>query len=976
MTDTNDPAQQASPSSDVSHAFDLLARGVQRQLWRMGWKELRPIQVQAIRAITQSDADVVIAAETASGKTEAAFLPIISSISGQPPSSVRALYVGPLRALINDQFQRIEDLCQYVDIPTHRWHGDVRAGAKSSLLTDPAGVLLITPESIESLFVNRSSYLSRLFEGLRFVVIDELHSFLDSERGMHLQSLLCRLRRVVNVANGSPRMVGLSATLGDMSAAQRYLNRDRPTTVEVIRDDAGEKELRYRLHAYLSDAPTKPVVAGEASEDSRELDVMRQIAEDLTEHCRGSSNLVFANAKGDIEVYADLCNEIARRDGLPESFLVHHGSLSREIREDAEAGMKDRSRLTAICSSTLEMGIDIGSVRMVGQIGATWSVASLKQRLGRSGRKDDDPRIMRVYIACRDPGPDGSLLDRLHLDLIQAIAATELLLSGWVEPPTPATCDLSTLTQQIISVIAETGGTTASELHARLIRHGAFRDIELSLFKALLQCLGQADIVEQIETDELILGLEGERTRTGRDFYAAFQTPAEFTVTTGQRLIGTLPILVSPCVDDHILLGGRRWKVANVDYDRSEILVEPARGKKRPLFIGGAGAVHSRIREKMRAVLQSGDQYVYLNSTASDLLARARRTADEAGMLSDPVVAIDDRKSLWFTWTGTNVQCTLAALLGAIGVDVIDRGVGLEVALRKSEIRSALAKVVTTKPDPKSVAEHVFPKLRRKFDEYLSDKLLDTAIVQDVLNLDGALRLLRDLVDAIEHRSKEGATNISTRPTGVRAPRIMLGRPMKELRSYLVFDFETTGLDSHRDRIIQVGLCRVTEGVVIDRTGWLVRQDVPIHPEAQRKHGITVETLRKHGTTPGASLSRLLAAMREAPACVGHNVHMFDLRFLRAECRRLGVREPDSSEFIDTAAVFKGWRMGTPYDYRHESHREYAIRVLSARIAGLKYSVEACLEALAIDADRSGMHAASEDAYLTHLIFEALRGRL
>lgn len=199
---------------------------------------------------------------------------------------------------------------------------------------------------------------------------------------------------------------------------------------------------------------------------------------------------------------------------------------------------------------------------------------------------------------------------------------------------------------------------------------------------------------------------------------------------------------------------------------------------------------------------------------------------------------------------------------------------------------------------------------------------------------------------------------------------------MKDLRSYLVFDFETTGLDLDRDRIIQVGLCQVTKGEVVDRAGWLVRQDVPIHPEAQRKHGITVEALRKDGTTAEASLTRLLAAIREAPTSMGHNIHLFDLRFLRAECRRIGAREPDSSAFIDTAALFKGWRMGTLYDHRHESPRDYAVRVLSTRAKGLKYSVEACLTALAIKADKSGMHDASEDAYLTHLIFEALRGRL
>lgn len=976
MTNTNDSVQPSSPTNEVDSAFNLLARGVQRQLWRMGWTELRPIQVHAIREIIQSDVDVVIAAQTASGKTEAAFLPIVSKISDESPSSIRALYVGPLRALINDQFQRVEDLCGYVDVPTHRWHGDVGAAAKSSLLKNPAGVLLITPESIESLFVNRSSYLPRLFGGLRYVVIDELHSFLDSERGVHLQSLLCRLRRVVSATEGSFRMVGLSATLGDTSVAQRYLNRDKPNTVAIIRDDVGEKELRYRIHGYISRTSSDREIAKEKSKDSKEIAVMRQIAEDLVEHCRGYSNLVFANAKGDIEIYADLCNEITRRDALPESFLVHHGSLSREIREDTEAGMKDGHRQTAICSSTLEMGIDIGSVRMVGQIGATWSVASLKQRLGRSGRKDEDPRIMRVYIPCRDPGSDGNLLDRMHLELIQAIATTELLLSEWVEPPTPATCDLSTLTQQIISVIAETGGTTATELYARLIHHGAFHDIELSLFKTLLKCLGQTDIIEQIETGELILGLEGERIRKGRDFYAAFQTPAEFTVTTGQRLIGTLPILLSPSVDDHILLGGQRWKVVCVDYDRSEILVERARGKKRPLFIGGAGVVHDRIREKMRDVLQSDNKYVYLDNTASDLLGSARRTALEAHLLTDPVVAIDERKSFWFTWAGTNTQCTLAAMLGTIGVEVINRRVGLEITLPKSEIYTAATKILSNNSDHECVAEHILPKLRRKYDEYLTEGLLNIAIVRDVLNLDEAVQLCRNLTNSVEHSNEKITMNISTQPASVTVPQHIHRRPLKDVRSYLVFDFETTGLDSHRDRIIQVGLCWVTDGQVVERSAWLVRQDTPIHTEAQRKHGITIEALRKDGITPQASLTRLLVAMREASTCVGHNIHLFDLRFLLAECQRMGEREPDSSAFIDTAALFKGWRLGTPYDSQHETHRDYAMRVLSTRVKGLKYSVETCLDVLTIKADKSGMHDASEDAYLTHLIFEALRGRL
>src|SRR3989304_1916356 len=186
--ESKQPETSDSAAGAVTEAVSLLAPGVQRQLWRMGWTQLRGIQVDAIRTVTQTDRHCIIAAETASGKTEAAFLPILSKICNEPTGSVRAMYVGPLRALINDQFRRVEDLCGYLEIPVFRWHSDVEVSSKKKLLRLPGGVLLITPESLESLFVNRSSQLPALLGGLRFVVIDELHAFLGSERGLHLQS--------------------------------------------------------------------------------------------------------------------------------------------------------------------------------------------------------------------------------------------------------------------------------------------------------------------------------------------------------------------------------------------------------------------------------------------------------------------------------------------------------------------------------------------------------------------------------------------------------------------------------------------------------------------------------------------------------------------------------------------------------------------------------------------------------------------
>ena len=203
-------------------AFYLLHPAIQRQLWDMKWTHLRPLQVEAIRAILSGRDHLILSAATASGKTEAAFLPVISKIADEPKGCIQALYVGPLKALINDQFGRIRDLCGHVEVPVHHWHGDVSATDKKRLIEHPGGVLLITPESLESLFVNRAPYLQKLFGRLKFVVIDELHSFLGNERGLHLRSLLCRLR-LVQQAGEIFRLIGLSATIGDLSVAQRYI---------------------------------------------------------------------------------------------------------------------------------------------------------------------------------------------------------------------------------------------------------------------------------------------------------------------------------------------------------------------------------------------------------------------------------------------------------------------------------------------------------------------------------------------------------------------------------------------------------------------------------------------------------------------------------------------------------------------------------------------------------------------------------
>ncbi|MDP2322837.1 MAG: helicase-related protein [Gammaproteobacteria bacterium] len=423
---------------------------------------------------------------------------------------------------------------------------------------------------------------------------------------MHLASLLVRLGRYVATDQPRTRRIGLSATVGDVAVAQRYLSPDEPGRVTVIADSGESKEVQFRIHGYLR-PQEKPESAGEKgsdksaqdAKDEAALKVMGTIAADLVEHCRTHSNLVFANAKGDIEIYADLANEVCRGEGLPETFIVHHGSLAKEVREDTETTMKSGRAMTTVCSSTLEMGVDIGSVRLVGQIGAPWSVASFKQRLGRSGRKDGEPRRLRGYVIS-DAAPDPKdPVSAIPIDLLQTVAICELMLKKWVEPPSPARLDVSTLSHQVISTIAELGAVTAAELHTRLCVQGPFRGFTPALFVCVLRELGQVDVVEQGPDGKLILGLDGEFLRKQKDFYAAFASKSEYAIVAGDRTLGTLPIETVPKEGEHIVFAARRWQVVDVDAAKLVLHVVPAKRRQRPKFTGSGGDVHARIRDEM-----------------------------------------------------------------------------------------------------------------------------------------------------------------------------------------------------------------------------------------------------------------------------------------------------------------------------------------------------------------------------------------
>lgn len=730
-------------NSDESQAFFLLDEKIQRWVWDQGWTALRDAQELAIEPILTGETDVIIAAATATGKTEAAFLPICSRLLAKDKQTACVLYISPLKALINDQFSRIEQLCERLDIPVHPWHGDISGSKKGKFIKKPNGILLITPESVESLFVNHGTAIPHLFGKLLYIVVDELHSFIGTERGQQLQSLLHRLefaiKRIV------PR-IGLSATIGDMSLASRFLRPDYSTEVEMIVSTATGQELQLLLKGYIDKSP--PLVPMEEAESGDTDGSFFEIGEALFNTLRGTSNLIFANSRTRTEFFADLLRNKCEEQHLPNEFWPHHGNLSKGLREDAEAAIKDKTRpVSIVCTSTLEMGIDIGAVKSIAQVGVPPSVASMRQRLGRSGRKEGDPAILRIYIQ-EDEIIEGSHpSDCLRTGLVQTIAMVRLLLEKWYEPPPSGGLHLSTLVQQVLALIAQYGGVTPLQAFNILCKTGPFQLISQQMFGKLLRCLGEQRLIMQASDGLLLHGQLGERVVNHYLFYTAFKTPEEFLLVSGDRTLGRLPIDRPVAVDSMIIFGGMRWLVVDVDSRKKIIELKAAEGGKPPNFYGQMGWVHDRVRQEMFTVYTDKCLPVFLDAQAIELLVEARKNFNRFGLAKTRILQ-QDSTSYLFCWMGDRVMDTLAAMLRSKGFNAENEGIAIMVTNTSSdELYDSLCTMRQEgRPDTFYLARSVPNKETEKYDDFLTDELLSMDYAASRFDGEGALNTIVTIV--------------------------------------------------------------------------------------------------------------------------------------------------------------------------------------------------------------------------------------
>lgn len=722
----------------MSSAFDKLSRPVQKWIRSEGWCKLRQVQVDAIYAIMQSKADLIIAASTAGGKTEAAFLPLISQVIDDPAqtSGFDLLYIGPLKALITDQAMRLKDICREVKLPVYPWHGDISSSIKSRALKIPKGILLITPESLEAMLIRRGLEIPRLFGATRTVIIDELHSVLDSERGVQMRSLLTRLE----IALKRPiRRIGLSATLGDMKLASAYLRPDKAEDVKRIEAVGGEAELRLQVKGYLS-----------GDEDRKVPSVTDSVAGHLFSHLRGKDNLVFAGARQSVEIYADRLRHYCEKEHLPQEFYPHHASLSREHRDFVEKRLKNESLpTTVICTSTLELGIDIGDVASIAQVGAPFSVAALRQRLGRSGRREGQPAILRQYVLESRLDSTSNFSDRFRLGLVRSVAMIELLLEGWCEPPRREALHLSTLVHQILSIVAQLGGVQANCLYHLLCREGPFRQVSSEIFLNVLRALGSPEIglIEQSSDGLLLLGAEGERLVEHYSFYAVFKTPEEFRLIAEGKELGTLPIENILIPGMFLIFSGRRWVVQEVHNFEKVILLKPAKVGIIPKFGGDPGVIHDRVIEKMFAVLEGDFKPKYMDTTSLSMLQEARQNFSSLGFWGTPLIKTGDEAYILATRCGTIKTNTLALALSASDFEVMQYDGFLEV--KSGKVQQSLIEVLRmiVGGGDINLFVHTPNLIFEKFHHYLTPELLQQDALSSRLDVASLKTIARQFVN-------------------------------------------------------------------------------------------------------------------------------------------------------------------------------------------------------------------------------------
>ena len=748
--------------TDADLIFERFPDFIREYIYSHAWESLRGVQVAAAHTIFETDNNLLLTSSTASGKTEAAFFPILSELYEDKPSSIGVLYIAPLKSLINDQFERLSELLDMTDTPLTHWHGDVAQSHKKKLLSSPRGILQITPESLESMLINRSNDIPRLFGDLRYIVIDEIHTLTGTDRG---NQIICQLSRIARMIGYHPRRIGLSATIGNPDTAAEWLTADTGRDIDV--PQFTEEKIRWRLgleHFYIDNpeladktlAPNRD--DGNANEKSEARRAMMDAGYEYIYDCvRDKKSIVFSNSREETEYICATLRQIAGKRGEDDSkILIHHGNLSASLREEAEMKMRNDDELAVTCATvTMELGIDIGQLERVVQAQAPNTVSSFLQRLGRSGRRGQPSEMMMVFRE-EEALPNTPLPQLIPWELIRAIAIIQLYIEErFIEPSQRKKLPYSLLFHQTLSVLASSGELTAKRLAERVLSLPPFKNVSPDSYKTLLISMLNNGLIEMTEEKGLIVGLVGERLLKSFKFYAVFKDSEDFTVRQGSEEIGT--ITTPPPVGDRFALAGRVWEVEEIDVQRKLIYVHKVDGKMEISWPGDFGEIHTKILKRMKQVLIEDTDYPYLKENAKKRLELARRTAKNSGMLEHSIVNLGGYTYCMFPWLGTRSFRTLRKYIQKNAREHNISGIEFEgcyYILFKMEnnsdfgfISSLCRDIEEYGIDCHSLVQSGEIPLFEKYDSYVPHDLLREAYAEDKLRADEAEEAIRKILE-------------------------------------------------------------------------------------------------------------------------------------------------------------------------------------------------------------------------------------
>lgn len=762
--------------TEAERIFDKFPDFIREYIYSHSWDSLRAVQIAAAKSIFDTENNLLLTSSTASGKTEAAFFPILSLLYENPSYSIGALYIAPLKSLINDQFERMQDLLDMTGIEVTHWHGDVAASHKKRLLSKPRGILQITPESLEAMLINRSNDIPRIFGDLRFIIIDEIHTLTGTDRG---NQIICQLSRIGKLIGHHPRRIGLSATIGDPSVAASWLCGDSGRDIDVPRFP--EEKIRWRLgleHFYIENPDAEPnkninntpkttsvEVSEEAGKESApEKKATHKYAIDpgyeyIYDCVRDKKSIVFSNSREETEYICATMRQISDIRGDNDArILIHHGNLSASLREEAEMKMRDNEENVTTCATvTMELGIDIGRLQRVVQSGAPNTVSSFLQRLGRSGRRGDPPEMMMVFRE-EEALPNTPLPQLIPWELLRGIAIIQLYIEErFIEPPQRKNLPFSLLFHQTLSILASKGELTAKRLAQFVLSLPPFELVSREDYKELIISMLNNDYIEMTEEGGLIVGLAGEKLLRSFKFYAVFKDSEDFTVRCGSDEIGT--ITTPPPVGDRFALAGRVWEVEELDVQRRLIYVHKVDGKMEISWPGDFGEIHTKILRRMKQILMEDTVYPYLKENAQARIDEARRTARNTGMLENSLVHLGGYSYCLFPWLGTRSFRTLRKFIKKHAKENNISNIEFEgcyyitFKMEKKDERDFISSLMSESQmygiDPYSLVESSEIPVFEKYDSYIPHELLRKAYAADKLRSDEAENKVVELFEEI-----------------------------------------------------------------------------------------------------------------------------------------------------------------------------------------------------------------------------------